>query len=75
MEITKKLLMQFKTVGDKKVSISVDNPKENLTESQIKTAMESILEKDIFAPNGEGLASLVGARIVETDTKAYDLVL
>ena len=75
MEITKKLLMSFKTVSGKKVSISVDEPREHLTEQEIKTAMTTILSKNIFKPGGEDLASLVEAKVVETGTTEYDLVL
>lgn len=59
----------------KKVSISVDDPRENLTESEIKTAMTTILSKNIFKPGGENFASLVEAKVVETGTTEYDLVL
>ena len=75
METKKKLLMYFKTTGDKKVSISVDNPREDLTEGEVKTTMTLILSSNIFLPNGEELASLVEAKIVETGTTSYDLVV
>ena len=75
METKKKLLMYFKTTGDKKVSISVDNPREDLTETEVKAPMTLILSSNIFLPNGEELASLVEAKIVETDTTSYDLVV
>lgn len=74
MDIKTKLLMTFKTSDDKKVSITVDNPREDLTEEEVKTAMELIKEKNIFAPGGADLASLVSAKVVETDTTNYDLV-
>ena len=74
METTKKLVMTFKTTDDKKVSISVDNPREDLSENEIKSAMELIIDKNIFAPNGEDLAALVSAKVVQTDTTNYDLV-
>ena len=74
MELNKKLVMTFKTTEDKKVSISVDNPREDLSEEEIKTAMELIKDKNIFAPGGSDLASLVSAKVVETDTTNYDLV-
>ena len=66
--------MTFKSSDDKKVSITVDNPREDLTEEEVKTAMELIKEKNIFAPGGADLASLVSAKVVETDTTNYDLV-
>lgn len=74
MELNKKLVMTFKTTDDKKVSLTVDNPREDLTEEEVKTAMELIKEKNIFAPGGADLASLVSAKVVETDTTNYDLV-
>ena len=75
MEVKKKLMMTFKTDEDKNVSISLDDPRENVTEQEIHDAMNIILNNDIFYPNGETLVSLVGAKIVETDTTEFDLVL
>ena len=74
MELNRKLVMTFKTTDDKKVSLTVDNPREDLTEEEVNTAMELIKEKNIFAPGGADLASLVSAKVVETDTTNYDLV-
>ena len=74
MELNRKLVMTFKTTDDKKVSLTVDNPREDLTEEEVKTAMELIKEKNIFAPGGADLASLGSAKVVETDTTNYDLV-
>ena len=74
MELNRQLVMTFKTTDDKKVSLTVDNPREDLTEEEVKTAMELIKEKNIFAPGGADLASLVSAKVVETDTTNYDLV-
>ena len=50
MNVTKKLLMTFKTDEDNNVSISVDDPKPNLTESEILEAMNLIIAKDVFTP-------------------------
>ena len=74
MEIKKKLIMTFKTDEDKNTSISVDDPRENLNESEIKNVMQLILEKDIFSISGASLVDLVEAKIVQTDTQEFDLV-
>ena len=74
MELNKKLVMTFKTTDEKKVSISVDNPREDLSEEEIKTTMELIKDKNIFAPGGSDLAALISAKVVQTDTTNYDLV-
>ena len=75
MNVTKKLLMTFKTDENKNVSISVEDPRPNLTESEILEAMNLIIAKNVFAPNGEALVEKVGAKVVETETQEYDLVL
>lgn len=75
METTKRLVMTFLTDEDKKVSLSVDDPRPNVTEAQIKSCMDLIVSKDIFVPNGEALVQAVEAKVVVTDTTAYDLVL
>lgn len=75
MEIKKKLVMTFKTLSGKNISLSVDDPRENLTESEIKSAMTLVLSKGVFVVNGEELATLVDAKVVQTDTTEYDLVV
>ena len=69
----KKLVMVFATNGEKNVSLSVDNPKASLKEAQIKSAMETIVAQNIFAPNGEDLVKCVEAKLVTTNTNEYDL--
>ena len=69
----KKLVMVFATNKDKNVSLSVDKPKASLNETQIKSAMETIVAQNIFAPNGEDLVKCVEAKIVTTNTNEYDL--
>ena len=75
MEQTKRLVMTFKTTDDKKVSLSVDNPREDITETEIKSAMDLVVERNIFAPNGGDIVATVEAKVVVTDTTEYDLVL
>ena len=75
MEQTKRLVMTFKSSDDKKVSLSVDNPRENITENEIKSAMDLIVSKNIFAPNGSDMVAVVEAKVIVTDTTEYDLAL
>jgi len=69
----KKLVMVFGTNKEKNVSLSIDKPKASLNETQIKSAMETIVAQNIFAPNGEDLVKCVEAKIVTTNTNEYDL--
>lgn len=75
MNINKKLLMTFKTSDNKKVSLSIDDPREDLTEDEIKAAMDLVISKNIFAPRGADIVSVVEAKVVVTDTTPYDLVI
>lgn len=74
MEIKTKLLMIFKDSDGKRISLTVDSPREDVTEEEIHAAMALIIEKDIFSPGGGKLESMVEAKIVQTDTTEYDLV-
>ena len=73
MKTTKRLVMVFKTDADTNVSLSIDNPKDNLQESAIKSAMQIVIDKNVFAPKEEQLVGLVEARIVVTNTNEYEL--
>ena len=75
MEQTKRLVMTFKTDGDRKVSLVVDDPRDYISESEIKAAMDLVIAKNIFAPNGDDKVQAVDAKVVVTDTTPYDLVL
>ncbi|MGL5755374.1 MAG: DUF2922 domain-containing protein [Paraclostridium sp.] len=75
METTKKLVMSFKNSLGRFVSISVDDPRENVTEAEIKAVMSMIVEKNIFAPNDADIVEAVEAKIVVTDTTEFDLVV
>ena len=75
MDITKRLVMTFKTNSDKNISLSVDDPREDLTEAEIKAVMDLIVSKNIFSPDGATLVEAVEAKVVVTDTTEYDLVV
>ena len=75
MEQTKRLVMTFKTDGDRKVSLVVDDPRDDISESEIKAAMDLVIAKNIFAPNGDDIVQAVDAKVVVTDTTPYDFVL
>ena len=68
-------MMTFKTSADKNISLSIDNPRDDINETEIKTAMDLVVSKNIFAPNGEDIVEAVKAKVVITDTTPYDLEL
>ena len=70
-----KLLMSFLTSSGKKVSLFVTDPRDDIKESEIKAVMDLVIEKNIFAPNGEDIVSAKEAKIVQTETTEFDLVV
>lgn len=70
-----KLLMTFITELGRKVSLFVTDPREDVTEEEIKAVMDLIIEKNIFAPNGESIATAKEAKVVQTEITEYDLVV
>ena len=75
MKQTKRLVMTFKTDDDKKISLSVDDPREDVSEAEIKSAMDLVVSKNIFAPGGYDIVEAIEAKVVVTDTTSYDLEL
>ncbi len=74
--IETRLLMVFSTTLGRKVSLFVSDPKEDITEAEIKEAMDQIVAKNVFAPRfGEELETALEAKVVQTETTGYDLVI
>ena len=53
----------------------MENLRRLVTETQIKEVMDLIIEKNIFAPNGEDIVSAKDAKIVQTETTEFDLIV
>lgn len=70
-----KLVMTFKNRIGKNVTLSIDDPRDDLTEEQIKAAMELIIEKNILKKNNHTLVEAVDAQIINSQTDDYDLIL
>lgn len=75
MGVEVKLLMTFLTESGKKVSLFVTDPRDNVTEAEIKAVMELVVAKNIFAPGGDNIISAKEAKIVQTETTEFDLVV
>ena len=75
MAESKKLVLVFKNSIGKEVTFTIEDPKDALTEAEIKAAMDLIVEKNIFKKNNYDLVEAVEDRIVNTQTQEYDLVV
>lgn len=63
--MAKVLEMQFDTFDGKKFTISVDEPRADLTPLEVETGMQALLASNAFHVNGGNLVSASDARIVE----------
>lgn len=68
MATTTTLRMSFKNEAGKTVSISLANPKEELTAAEVEAAMDLIIAKNILTTSGGDLVSKYDAKIISTDT-------
>ena len=75
METSTNLVMTFISQDNSKVSLTIQDPKEDITEAEIKSAMELVVARNIFAPNGLDLVSSLDAKVVVTETTPFDLVV
>ena len=73
METALKLIMTFKSQGDKAVNLTIDDPNDNLTKQEVIDTMNLIIEKNIFSPDNVDLKEVVKAKVVQTETTEYDL--
>lgn len=75
MEVKKKLVMNFMPDLGRTVSISVDDPREDITEAEIKSCVVLVVSKNIFNHYDSSLVRAVEAKIVVTDTTEFNLVV
>ena len=74
MNTRTKLVMNFKNEDDKKITLSIDDPREDLTKEEISECMNLIISKDVFTPNKMSLVKSLDAKVITTGTTDYDLV-
>ncbi|KPU26397.1 hypothetical protein TR13x_10285 [Caloranaerobacter sp. TR13] len=68
-----RLEMIFKNQLDKRTTISIDNPRDDLTDMEVSTAMNEIILKNIFNSSGGDLVAIAGARIVTTNVQELNI--
>ena len=62
--VTTRLELIFLTEEGKRATISIQDPKEELTPQEVEAVMDQIVEKDVFTSKGNKLTQIMGARIV-----------
>ena len=71
----KKLIMTFKNTLGNSFSITIDDPREDLVEQDIIDAMNLIKSKNIFQPKGYDIAECISAKVVNSTTTGYNLIV
>ena len=71
----KKLIMTFKNTLGNSFSITIDDPRDDLEEQDIIDAMNLIKTKNIFQPKGYDIAECISAKVVDSTTTEYDLLV
>ena len=74
METVLKLVMTFENEDGGKVNLSIVDPRGDISQEEIREAMQLIVDKDIFEPNQLSLVKPLYAKIVNTQTTEFDLV-
>lgn len=72
---TRVLYMTFKNSLGNSCTITVEDPKADITEQNIIDAMNLIKTKNIFQPKGYDITTTVSAKIVDANTTEYNLVV
>lgn len=68
--MTKTLEMIFRNEIGKEVTLSLADPKDNLTSAEVQTVMEAIVDRNIFNTKNGDLVQVVEGRIRTRDTVA-----
>ncbi|MTI80548.1 MAG: DUF2922 domain-containing protein [Firmicutes bacterium] len=68
------LQMRFTNENGGRVTVSVPDPRTDLTGTEVKTAMDNIVAKNVFTSKGGNLVAVDSARIVSRDVTEVTLV-
>ena len=63
--MAKTLQLQFGTDNGKEMTLSVDDPRANLTRQEIESGMQSIINSNAFHVDSFSLTVIKGAKVVE----------
>lgn len=63
--MAKTLQLVFNTESGKRVTISIDEPVENISEEMVQTAAANVIASNIFSVEGEQLQQIVSAKVTE----------
>ncbi|WP_066638669.1 DUF2922 domain-containing protein [Desulfolucanica intricata] len=68
MAVTQTLRMVFLNQAGSRVTVSVENPRDDIAQAEVQAAMDTIIAKNILTTSGGDLVSVDSARIVDVTT-------
>ena len=68
MAVSQTLKMVFLTQSGSRSTISLDNPRDDVTQAEVQAAMNTVVSKNIFTGTGGELTAIDSAKIVDTTT-------
>jgi len=71
--LTKRLELQFLDEAGTRTTIGFLDPRDNLTDAEVRNAMETILIEDVFASPRSDLTAIAGARIVAREVIEFSV--
>ncbi len=73
--MTKYLRMVFKTDQDRKVSLRVSVPRDDLDAMEVKSVMDLVISKNIIKSSAGDLIGIDSAYLVETSTTELEVAV
>ena len=71
--MAKTLELIFATTAGKEVTLSVEDPRENVTSLELQAGMQTIIAQNIFEVEGSVLALAKGARVIDRNVVEYEV--
>ena len=71
--MAKSLELIFTTAAGKDVTLTVDEPRDNVTDAELLAGMQAIITQNIFEVEGSSFTTVKGARIVERNVVEYQV--
>lgn len=71
--MNKKLQMIFKNSNNSNVTITVDNPRDDIDSIEVQDAMNSIVEKGVFESKTGKVVAISSAKIITTEVTELDV--
>ncbi|HWK21523.1 MAG TPA: DUF2922 domain-containing protein [Ureibacillus sp.] len=72
--MTQVLEMKFDTANGKTLTLTVNEPKENVSAMEVENAMRTIITSNIFHYNGNSLVAINQARLVGRTVSNFEII-